>query len=331
MRTSASTMSMGMSMGMTATSTSMTMLMAITSMGMIIMTVVTSTTSVGMTTGASTGTSTIARPPPPPSALASPPLCTRGACPSTPRGKHGLGGIAGWRDAWMAPRPAGDPLDLASMSAWHLAFLSGSRDEFPRRDIDPLPHLTHTHTETPPPHNTSRLKDLVLKWMPVSHNKTLEQGQEPELGDSPIKTVLRSKGFMWVANSHTTAFYWSHAGQYFEIRDEGEWWSAVADDMWPEARPQRDVILADFDAEGEWGDRRQEIVFIGASMDEAAITAQLDSALLTEEGGWAGFGDAEACILYTGVACWAWDVACRPVGHRLRSRAMTIRIAHCHT
>ncbi|RMZ52016.1 hypothetical protein APUTEX25_001210, partial [Auxenochlorella protothecoides] len=127
------------------------------------------------------------------------------------------------------------------------------------------------------------LKDLVLKWMPVSHNKTLEQGQEPELGDSPIKTVLRSKGFMWVANSHTTAFYWSHAGQYFEIRDEGEWWSAVADDMWPEARPQRDVILADFDAEGEWGDRRQEIVFIGASMDEAAITAQLDSALLTEE------------------------------------------------
>jgi len=42
-------------------------------------------------------------------------------------------------------------------------------------------------------------------------------------GASPIKTVLRSKGFMWIANSHTTAFYWSHAGQHFEIRDEGEW------------------------------------------------------------------------------------------------------------
>lgn len=42
-------------------------------------------------------------------------------------------------------------------------------------------------------------------------------------GSSPIKTVLRSKGFMWIANSHTTAFYWSHAGQHFEIRDEGEW------------------------------------------------------------------------------------------------------------
>jgi hypothetical protein len=45
----------------------------------------------------------------------------------------------------------------------------------------------------------------------------------PAAGASPIKTVLRSKGFMWIANSHTTAFYWSHAGQHFEIRDEGEW------------------------------------------------------------------------------------------------------------
>ena len=42
-------------------------------------------------------------------------------------------------------------------------------------------------------------------------------------GDSPIRTVLRSKGFMWIANGHATAFFWSHAGQHFEIKDEGEW------------------------------------------------------------------------------------------------------------
>lgn len=38
------------------------------------------------------------------------------------------------------------------------------------------------------------------------------------------RTVLRSKGFMWMSNSHSTAYYWSHAGQHFEIRDEGDWW-----------------------------------------------------------------------------------------------------------
>ena len=56
-------------------------------------------------------------------------------------------------------------------------------------------------------------------------------------------SVLRSKGFMWMSNSHSTAYYWSHAGQHFEIRDEGDWWSAVEDADWPKEEPQRKVIL----------------------------------------------------------------------------------------
>ena len=67
-----------------------------------------------------------------------------------------------------------------------------------------------------------RLRDLVLRWLPVSRNTAIGD-QKPEEGASPIKTVLRSKGFMWMSHSHVTAFYWSHAGQHFEIRDEGDW------------------------------------------------------------------------------------------------------------
>ena len=40
---------------------------------------------------------------------------------------------------------------------------------------------------------------------------------------SPIQAVLRSKGFMWMDSEHDQAYYWSHAGQHFEIRDEGDW------------------------------------------------------------------------------------------------------------
>lgn len=66
-----------------------------------------------------------------------------------------------------------------------------------------------------------RLREMVLRWLPVATNKAL-QGETPAEG-SPIKTVLRSKGFMWMSHNHTTAYYWSHAGQHFEIRDEGDW------------------------------------------------------------------------------------------------------------
>ena len=103
-----------------------------------------------------------------------------------------------------------------------------------------------------------------------------------------------------MANSHSTAYFWSHAGQHFEIRDEGEWWAAVPDADWPTNPDQLRTILADFgldaggasgDATGAqaaasgaapFGDRRQEVVFIGAGMDREAICAQLDSALLSE-------------------------------------------------
>lgn len=133
------------------------------------------------------------------------------------------------------------------------------------------------------PFHPQRLRELVLRWLPVSNNAALAKGQAPAQGDSPVKSVLRSKGFMWMANSHATAFYWSHAGQHFEIRDEGDWWVVVPEEDWPEARLQRDVILADFDLTSDYGDRRQEIVFIGANMDEDAICRQLDTALLTDE------------------------------------------------
>lgn len=48
---------------------------------------------------------------------------------------------------------------------------------------------------------------------------------------------------MWMSNSHATAYYWSHAGGHFEIRDEGDWWAAVAEPDWPTEAAQKEVIL----------------------------------------------------------------------------------------
>ena len=99
--------------------------------------------------------------------------------------------------------------------------------------------------------------------------------------------LLRSKGFMWLASSPSSAFYWSHAGSHFETQLVGRWWATVDEAVIPDW--QRDAIMADF--QGDDGDRRQEIVFIGTGLggdgedearNRATITAALDWCLLTD-------------------------------------------------
>ena len=96
----------------------------------------------------------------------------------------------------------------------------------------------------------------------------------------PFATVLRSKGFVWVAPEGSVAYYWSHAGRHVELSELGRWWAAVPREDWPEAHHAS--ILEDFDTASEGGDRRQEIVFIGTKLNEAGITKALDECLCTD-------------------------------------------------
>lgn len=91
--------------------------------------------------------------------------------------------------------------------------------------------------------------------------------------------VLRSKGFLWLSGEDRVAFYWSQAGSYLELSEMGRWWASVPRKSWPEAHAES--ILADF--EGEEGDRRQELVFIGTGLSEDAICKALDACLLTDD------------------------------------------------
>ena len=127
----------------------------------------------------------------------------------------------------------------------------------------------------------------VVRQLPVARNLAVEGVSSGEavttdaVATSPFRTVIRSKGYCWIANSHNMARYWSHAGTHFELRDEGAWWAALSKEDWPEGQSQVDFIMHDF--HGDYGDRRQEIIFIGQKMDEAAMVAALDTALLSDE------------------------------------------------
>ena len=98
--------------------------------------------------------------------------------------------------------------------------------------------------------------------------------------NSPLQKVVRSKGFVWYETRANLCFYWSHAGGSFEMRATGPWWACTPKELWPtDGMP--DFIAKDMD--GDYGDCRQEIVFIGINMDEQAITKCMDACLLTDE------------------------------------------------
>jgi len=92
--------------------------------------------------------------------------------------------------------------------------------------------------------------------------------------------VIRSKGFFWLATRPALAAEWSSAGGVLHLGAAGAWWSAVPDTDWPDHPEARAMIAENWEA--PWGDRRQELVFIGTDLDPAALTAELDACLLTD-------------------------------------------------
>lgn len=92
--------------------------------------------------------------------------------------------------------------------------------------------------------------------------------------------VVRSKGFFWLASRPEWMGLWAQAGRITEIGPAGIWWAALRKRDWPADAAERASIEANW--EKPWGDRRQELVFIGRRMDQGAIVAGLQAALLTD-------------------------------------------------
>ncbi|WP_319518251.1 zinc metallochaperone GTPase ZigA [uncultured Martelella sp.] len=104
----------------------------------------------------------------------------------------------------------------------------------------------------------------------------------PEKFDRFTKTtfpgLIRAKGHFWLATRPDFAGEFSLAGAIVRCGPLGRWWAAVPESRWPDRPELKAMIAASWDK--AFGDRRQEIVFIGQSMDEAAIRAALDACLV---------------------------------------------------
>lgn len=97
-------------------------------------------------------------------------------------------------------------------------------------------------------------------------------------------SIIRSKGLFWLASRPEQALVWGQAGGSLRADSAGVWWASM-----PFEKRTRYVAFIDNQQEIEagwdntFGDRKNEIVFIGQDMDKEAIIAGLDKCLATEE------------------------------------------------
>ena len=106
--------------------------------------------------------------------------------------------------------------------------------------------------------------------------------------------VIRSKGHFWLATRPQWVGELSQAGAIVRSEGMGFWWANVPADRWPNDPFWRQSLKKRWN--DIYGDRRQEIVFIGTDMDEADIRSRLDACLVPgkpgmEIGAWATLPD----------------------------------------
>lgn len=98
--------------------------------------------------------------------------------------------------------------------------------------------------------------------------------------ESTWRGIWRSRGFFWLATRMGVSGGWSQAGGTAICEGAGPWYAALPEHEWPVDPDEREVIYEDWVP--PWGDRRQELAFIGTNLDEKALCAKLDAALLDE-------------------------------------------------
>jgi G3E family GTPase len=108
-----------------------------------------------------------------------------------------------------------------------------------------------------------------------------------------FKGVIRSKGFVWLATRPDWAGVWSSAGVVSSLQPGGSWLATAPREEWPE-----DLDADDIEAiwQEPWGDRRQELVVIGAKL-APDLLERLDACCLSDAeldlgpAAWLGFED----------------------------------------
>ncbi len=97
-------------------------------------------------------------------------------------------------------------------------------------------------------------------------------------------TIIRAKGLFWLASRRNEAINFSQAGGSLRIDHAGVWWASMTYEeriQYPDFVYNQQLIESKWSA--QFGDRINELVFIGQNIDKPALMDELNACLITNE------------------------------------------------
>jgi G3E family GTPase len=97
-------------------------------------------------------------------------------------------------------------------------------------------------------------------------------------------SIIRAKGMLWIASRSADAINFSQAGGSLRVEKAGVWWASmpfIERASFSAFAQNKEFIESKWDT--TFGDRNNELVFIGQEMEKEKYISDLESALLTDE------------------------------------------------
>lgn len=130
--------------------------------------------------------------------------------------------------------------------------------------------------------HTSETEEYGISSWVYRADRPFHPDRVGEYFDEEWPGVVRSKGLFWVASQMDVALIWSQAGLSRQVQGAQPWLCAMPDEHWSTSEETtKEKVKASWHP--EFGDRKQEIVFIGQNMDIASLEKGLNACLLTDE------------------------------------------------
>ncbi|KAM0474515.1 hypothetical protein ACHAPX_007459 [Trichoderma viride] len=138
-----------------------------------------------------------------------------------------------------------------------------------------------TPATAPSLHDDSKDSNTMELDMATPSNDTILANKRAH---PTLARLFRSKGEYFLATRPHRAGEWSQAGAMLTLTGGRSWFCTLPAEEYTTGSEDVDALVKhDIAKGGEWGDRRQEIVFIGEGLDHDGLEAMLDACLLTDE------------------------------------------------